>query len=76
MFALSIDVGLLYSNMIYKGVFKFVGNVNNEFKLAKIRTLCGSTCQSALLSKIYEFGKTLFVQGIHNAEDLIRDITP
>ena len=74
MLALGLDVGLLQANLIHKGVFKVVGNVNNELKLAKLRGFCGNSCYSATLSKIYDFGKQLVIQGVHDAEDILRNI--
>lgn len=52
-FLLGVDVCLIETGAIHKGVFKSVGSINNEFKLAKVVPYCGYSGYGFILSNIY-----------------------
>ena len=72
-FLLSVDVALIQSGGIHKGVFKSVGSLNSELKLMKSVPYLGYSGYGLLLSTIY-WSIRGYVEGFKNdIFDVLRD---
>jgi len=55
LFSFSTDVVLIHNKVFHKLTFTSVGYLNNKLKIAKIRSICGYSCHSFVLTKSYYF---------------------
>jgi hypothetical protein len=50
-------VGIALDGVLYKAAFQTTGELNDGLKLGELRSLCGDTCYSDVLSSLYWFIK-------------------